>query len=132
MTKVFALDTNALSYSIKGKSREVDNIIINNIFTIPPYVHYEILYWLKKNNSVTKLKSYQELFELREVLSVEEYSVMEIANEIRLQQESNGMMIDNMDLFIASWCIATKTILVTANVRHFEKIKELKICPITL
>ena len=47
--------------------------------------------------------------------------------EIRWMLESKGKSIGDMDLFIAATALEEDLILVTGNVRHFERIPGLKI-----
>jgi len=47
--------------------------------------------------------------------------------ELRKTLRKKGQMIDNMDLLIASTCLANNLTLITGNVKHFERIKGLNI-----
>ncbi len=50
-----------------------------------------------------------------------------IAAEIRQQIEGQGQPIGMADYMIAAVCIATNSILLTRNLKHFERIKDLKL-----
>ena len=50
-----------------------------------------------------------------------------IAAEIRLQVEEQGLPIGMADYMIAATCIATDSILLTRNVKHFERVKGLRL-----
>lgn len=47
--------------------------------------------------------------------------------ELRKTLRKKEQMIDNMDLLIASTCLANNLTLITGNVKHFDRIKGLKI-----
>lgn len=47
--------------------------------------------------------------------------------DLRKTLRKKGQMIDNMDLLIASTCLANNLTLITGNVKHFDRIKGLKI-----
>lgn len=44
--------------------------------------------------------------------------------------KKRGKVIEDIDIFIAATCLSNDLILVTANARHFERIKNLKIIPV--
>lgn len=46
---------------------------------------------------------------------------------IRQQLRKKGDMIEDIDIFIAATCLVHDLYLVTLNIKHFSKIKELKI-----
>jgi rRNA-processing protein FCF1 len=56
--KKYALDTNILSYFLKGNEHIADKIEKEknnrNTFVIPPIVYFEINNWLLRNNSKVK------------------------------------------------------------------------------
>lgn len=47
--------------------------------------------------------------------------------EIRWELEKQGLSIGDMDMFIAATALEEDLILVTGNVKHFERVSELKI-----
>ena len=47
--------------------------------------------------------------------------------EIRKQLRPKGILIDNMDILIAATAIANDLILITDNLKHFSRVKGLKI-----
>jgi tRNA(fMet)-specific endonuclease VapC len=50
-----------------------------------------------------------------------------IAAELRQQLESQGQAIGMADYMIAAVCIAANGVLLTRNLKHFERIKDLKL-----
>jgi len=53
--------------------------------------------------------------------------VAEIFGMLKSDMESKGMRLDDFDLIIASSALAHNLILVTNNLRHFERVEGLKI-----
>ena len=50
-----------------------------------------------------------------------------IAAEIRIDMETGGRPIGMADYMIAAVCIATDSVLLTRNRKHFERVKDLKL-----
>ena len=61
------------------------------------------------------------LFEQYHIESLRKYG------EIRLQLESKGQKIGDMDLFIAATALEEDLIVVTGNINHFNRIEGLKV-----
>jgi predicted nucleic acid-binding protein len=53
-------------------------------------------------------------------------SVMEEARDIFVDLKKSGNMIGENDILIAAYCKANDCVLVTNNIGHFAKIKDLK------
>lgn len=49
---------------------------------------------------------------------------------VRARLRKQGQLIENMDIFIAATAITCGTILVTRNIKHFKRIKGLKLYPV--
>lgn len=66
---------------------------------------------------------------LLDAMSVLPFGIEEarIAAEIRLDVESRGQPIGMADYMIAAVCIATDSVLLTRNRKHFERVKDLKL-----
>ena len=56
----------------------------------------------------------------------ENLKVVDKAAEIYRYLKSNGLMIDENDIYIAAIAIVNDCTLVTANTRHFERVEGLK------
>ena len=128
MTK-YALDTNIISYYLKGNTKLIDRIndeVKNGNVIIPPIVYFEIKKWLLKNQSKTKLAALEILLAK---YGVEEISkkTLDISLSIYLDLQSKRITVDDADIFIAGYCIENDYILITNNTKHFEKIKDIRI-----
>ena len=71
-------------------------------------------------------KDSEEIFQLLEwlnILELDQNSALKSADILRTLKKQ-GAMIDFRDLFIASICITNKIEFLTANKKHFERLKE--------
>ena len=134
MKKAYALDTNTISYLLRGEGnvdmhfqREI--IWGHNSYAIPHIVVYEIKRWL--NDNPTKQK--QEFAEAFDMLfqSVEKHAdlsanVWDNAADIYIQLKQNGQLIGDADIVIAAYCLVNDYTLVTRNINDFLRIAGLK------
>lgn len=123
------IDSDILIYFLKGQPEIVNKLStypIENVFTTRINVT-ELLYGaynsLKKEQNLSKISSFLENFHILEF--DQEASIIFAQEKARLKQ--NGILIADMDLMISSITIANDFSLVTNNVKHFDRIKNLKI-----
>ena len=85
----------------------------------------EGLYYSGHSKNI-KIKIFSKFLKSIKVFDVD----MVISNQfakLRGDLRLKGKLIDNFDLLIASTCIVIGLILITGNVKHFKRIKSLKI-----
>jgi tRNA(fMet)-specific endonuclease VapC len=125
-----ALDTNIVSYFLKGNTAIVDRFELENnngnLFVIPPIVYFEIQNWLLKNKSKSIINTFKKIYS-DQGLGVIDQAILDIASSIKLNLERKGKSISDDDLFIASYCIKHNFPLVTNNTKHFIHIENLEI-----
>lgn len=127
----FVLDSDTITYIVKAYSRQViqrfENTEDECIFTTSINVA-EITYGLIKRYPY-KSKSFLNLRNfLSEIQVVNfDYNAGTVFGEKKAKLEQKGVVVADMDLMIASISIANDAILITNNVRHFEKIPGLKL-----
>jgi predicted nucleic acid-binding protein len=128
----YILDTCICSYVIKRKSDVIDalsqNIIKheNDKLLITIFNHAELLSGVLLKESL-KLKNAVEIFVERfDIVYFTEAASLEYA-KIRSDLQKNGVLLDDMDMLIAACCIAEDATLVTNNLKHFSRIKKLKL-----
>lgn len=131
---IYALDTNIISYLLKGngeveKHFEREIIQEGNAYVIQPVVLYELTRWLNDNptpNLLVFAKSFDILYD--SVRSKADMSAVawEKAAEIYILLKQKGKLIDDADIFIAAYCVVNDFTLVTNNTHHFERIASLK------
>lgn len=122
----FVLDTNIISYYLKGHETVIANITSALVdgcnILVAPIAYYEVKRGLMAINSHRRLKEFNDFCAL---LGVGQFNnnILDIAAEIYVEQRKMGRTIDDADIFIAAFCKSQKdTTLVTHNVKHFEHI----------
>lgn len=85
----------------------------------------ELLFGAVKSGKEKHFDDVKVITNLFEVVGISE--CLEKYAEIRWQLERMGQMIDSFDLLIAATAIAKDYVLVTGNVRHFNRIPELHV-----
>lgn len=125
----FALDTNIVSYYLKGNqtlvarvSNETDN---KNFIIIPPIVFFEIKRWLLTINSNKKLALFETMCSLSGIDSINR-EIMESAAIIFSDLQKKGITIGDNDILIAAYCIHHGYTLVTNNEKHYIHISNLR------
>lgn len=79
-------------------------------------------YYSKHEEEIAKVKQFVERFPIVSLLdSAEEYAV------VKTQLRSLGLLIDEFDLLIAATALSGDYVLVTDNVKHFQRITGLEI-----
>ena len=125
----YALDTNIITYYLKGdeeimdkvdKEAQKDNVII------PPFVYFEVKKWLLAVNSKNKIKAFETLFEKYGIDAIEK-GTLDLALSIYIKLRKEGITIDDGDLLIAAYCIQNNYILVSNNLKHFERIENMRL-----
>ena len=126
----YALDTNIVSYFLKGDSKIVAKIRLENNkgnqFVIPPMVYFEIQNWLLKNNSKNKMVTFEKMYSAQGIGVIDKI-VFDIASTVKLKMQQQVKNISDDDLFIAAFCIKYNLPLVTNNTRHFMNIENMEI-----
>jgi predicted nucleic acid-binding protein len=123
--KIFALDTNIISYLLKGDisvferySAEIEN---GNDCIIPPVTYYEIKRGLLIRNASRKTAAFDGLCKAFGVEEMNTETWDEAARLYALNNRSCNPMED-ADLFIAAFCLVGGYTLVTNNTKHFHLI----------
>ncbi len=122
------IDTDIFSYYMRGlphvvvHAREYLRKFGN--FNISSLTVFEILKGLRKKALAEKEKIFCTELSKHNVIGLN-YSVMDIAAAVLTELEKAGTPIAYGDLFIASTALSGNLTLVTNNIRHFSKIREL-------
>jgi len=125
----YALDTNIVSYYLKGNQTLVDRVSNEtdnkNFIIIPPVVFYEIKRWLLTINSIKKLALFETMCSLSGIDSINK-EIIESAAIIFSDLQKKGIKIEDNDILIAAYCIYHGYTLVTNNEKHYMHITKLK------
>jgi len=132
---IYALDTNTISYLLRGEGSVDDNFeheIINNgnLYAIPYIVVYEIKRWLLDNPSKQLLdfeKSFDLLFKNVENNANMPITVWNKAAKIYISLKQKGQLINEIDILIAAYCLVNDYTLVTRNLKDFKRIDGLNL-----
>lgn len=126
---MFLLDTDTIIFSLKGNAAVQTNLQLHlhDPMEITTITLMELYYGAYKSQKVTsnlaKIKTIEQAFN---VLPIGMESV-EIFGMLKAQLETKGTRLDDFDLIIASCALANNLILVTNNIRHFQRIDGLKL-----
>ena len=124
----YMLDTDIASYLIRGDHPDVtekftelyENCAISSITAA------ELQYGAKKRNNRILTQKVQALCNLLPIIPWNDEAAKAYA-KLRVELETAGTPIGNMDMLIAASAIAEDVTLVTNNVEHFSKVTSLKI-----
>ncbi len=124
----YLLDTNICIALLRG-NRDIAKKIIDlgegachlSVITL-----YELMfgayYSKREKQEVPKVKQFVERFPIVPLVdAVEEYAI------IKTRLRSSGILIDEFDLMIAASALAGSYTLVTDNIKHFQRITDLKL-----
>ena len=128
MIRPYLLDTNMVSYIVKGRSPAASARLLalrdDETVTISVITAAEIQHGLARKPEATALKSLMEGF----LASIQVLSwrpdAAEASGRVKARLEKSGSTLGNMDLMIAAHAIVTGAILVT-NDKDFLRVDEL-------
>ncbi len=122
------LDTNTVSYIVRGKSpasrAKLANLKHGEIACISAITEGEIQYGLAKNPKATALRSTVEGFVAKIQVLPWGREEAQAYGELRAKQEAAGNQLGNLDTLIAAHAISVGAILVT-NDKVFSRVPDL-------
>jgi predicted nucleic acid-binding protein len=123
------LDTNIISAFLKKDIRVVERVSDYLDFfdrlTINIISYYEILRGLKDLGDEEKLRGFEEFIQENELISIRKETI-EKAAEIYAYLKQDGNLIEDADILMASIAIVEDLVLITNNINHFRRIKDLR------
>ena len=124
----YMLDTNMVSYIVKGRSLAASARLLalrdDEIATLSAITVAEIRYGLAKKPDATTLKSLMDAFLASVRVLPWGREEAEAYGRVRAKLEKNGVSLGNMDMMIAAHAIVTGATLVT-NDNAFAQVDEL-------
>ncbi len=124
----FALDTNTLSYYMRGEGRVARRLASTSPqrVAVPAVVAYEILFGLRRAGRAAQLAAFEKLLHTCAVLQFDSEAASHAA-DIRLELETAGTPIGPHDVLIAAIARRHQRTLVTHNTREFARVPGLQL-----
>lgn len=127
---MYLLDTNIISYWMRGDERVIDRIKSHSPsdLSISTITLAEILYGIEKSPTKKKERQFKikQISTLLGTHSFDEAAAGKYA-VIRVQLEKEGRVISERDTQIAAIAMANRLIVVTHNVKEFDRIGKLTV-----
>jgi tRNA(fMet)-specific endonuclease VapC len=128
---VYCFDTDVLSATMR---REPDLALIRRLAELPPSEQFttaitlgELLYGAERRGSTRLRETVRELVAGALTILPFDQAAAEAYGPLRARLESRGEPLDEPDLRIASIARARDLTLVTANLRHFDRVPDLRV-----
>jgi len=127
----YILDTNTIIFWLKNVENVKNNINIHqkDIITTTIITMCELYYGVAKSDPENRDKNYIQVKKLSARIRYK--SISEEASEkfgnLKKKLRTAGEIIDDFDLLIAAICMSENAVLVSDNVKHFKRIKGLKV-----
>ena len=126
----YMLDTNICIYAIKNKPEQVFQRLQSNLpkgLCISAITLAELEHGVEKSVNLEKNQmALVQFLSILEVLPFDDLAAVEYGN-ICAYLQKRGTPIGTMDMLIAGHARAEELVLVTNNVREFERVPELKL-----
>ena len=121
-----ALDTNTLSYFMRGEGRVAERLraVSPQQVALPAIVVYEVNFGLRRAGRREQLNAFAHLIRATKVLDFD-VEAADHAARIRTELEAAGTPIGPNDLLIAATARRYQRVLVTHNTREFSRVPEL-------
>ena len=129
MITVYMLDTDICSYVIKRNPASVAQAFWehrNDEICISSVTYAELMYGAIRSGSSKIHAAIRRFTAHFNIVDFNDAAALEYAR-IRRSLEVKGTPVANADIMIASCAMIKKAVLVTNNVKHFEKIPDLKL-----
>jgi tRNA(fMet)-specific endonuclease VapC len=126
---MYLLDTDIVIYNLKGHPAVKKNLERNlyAVLKISIVTLMELYYGAYKSHKVTsnlgKIKSIEEAVE---IIPIGRESA-EVFAMLKASLEKDSTPLDDFDLILAACALANDLVLVTNNVKHFERIEGLRL-----
>jgi predicted nucleic acid-binding protein len=128
MARIYVIDTDILSYAIRGTPALINKFAEHDKdhLCMSAISYAELIYGARRKKSAGLEQSVRRFTERFSIVDFDTAAAQSYAN-IRTQLEQDGTPLDNMDMLIAAVSISAGAVLVTHNIKHFSKIKGLKV-----
>ncbi|MEX2449062.1 MAG: PIN domain-containing protein [Solirubrobacterales bacterium] len=128
---MYCFDTDVLSATMR---RDPDLALIRRLAELPPSEQFttaitlgELLYGAERRGSARLRAMVRDLLGGALIVLPFDEAAADIYGPLRALLEARGEPLDEPDLRIASIALARDLTLVTANVRHFDRVPDLRV-----
>lgn len=128
---MYCFDTDVLSATMR---RDPDLPLVRRLAELPPSEQFttaitfgELLYGAERRGSARLRTKVRELVSGALIVLPFDDPAAEVYGSLRANLESDGRRLAEPDLRIASIALARDLTLITANVRHFKRIPDLRV-----
>ena len=126
----FLIDTDILSMFLRNNENVKLNFskFINETqkITFSCLTYYEILSGLKFRDNKKFMSRFTELSSFSDIIPLS-LDAIEKSSVIYAELRNEGIIIDDVDILNAGICLSHNLVLITNNIKHFEKIDGLNI-----
>ena len=125
---IYMLDTDTVSFLVKRNPAVIRNLIKHedDEICISAISYAELCFGLEKKGSEKLFKEVSAITGKLSIISFDD-SQSELYGKIRLQLEKSGTPLGDMDMLIAAAALSAGAILVSHNIKHFSKIRGMKV-----
>lgn len=127
---IYNLDSSILIEILRSNKTVVDNMInaagTENKIAICSIAYYEVMRGCDKNKNRKKVEVFKNLCNDAELFKLDDKAI-DIATDIYRYLSKRGQKIEDTDIFIAAITLANDAVLITDNVKHFERVPNLKV-----
>jgi predicted nucleic acid-binding protein len=127
--KKYLIDSDILIYFLKGKQEVVKRLLqipIDDLY-ISRINYTELIYGAYNSSKINQnLKVIEPFLDNFKVLEFTQTSSLIFAKE-KARLKKNGNIIADMDLMIASIAIENDCTLISNNIKHFDRVQNLKL-----
>ncbi|MGK7890435.1 MAG: type II toxin-antitoxin system VapC family toxin [Leptolyngbyaceae cyanobacterium] len=123
------LDTNIVSYFLRGDVAIVEKFRVYHqhypYLSFSIFTYYEIKGGLIYRDASKKMQRFEQLAEVSEIIPFDK-AIANTASEVYCNLRHRGLVVTPIDLFIGATALCYDYTLVTANIKHFQHIEDLR------
>ena len=125
---IYLLDTDTVSHIVRNHPPVIKNLIQHedDEICISAVTNAELFYGLEKKKSERLFIEVRSIIGKCSIIDFDEPQ-SEIYGKIRVELEKSGSPLGDMDMLIASAALSIEAILVTHNIKHFSKIRGIRV-----
>ena len=125
---IYMLDTDTVSFLVRRNPAVIKNLIKHedDEICISAISYAELCFGLEKKGSEKLFSEVRIIMGKLSIISFDD-SQSALYGKIRLELEKSGTPLGDMDMLIAAAALSIGAILVSHNVKHFSKIRGMKV-----